>query len=227
MIPRIIPASSRVYYFYILFRPNGIPCYVGKGKGNRWLEHEKMGAKHPNIHLRNIILEAQKSGKELPKIKLRENLTEAEAFKLEKIFIKALGREKDGGCLVNSTNGGEGFSGLVFTSEHRAKMRAARRRRPHNSKEQNRSISLALKGKPKTPEHRAAAGLAQRGGTKKSGWWSTEEGRAKQRANNPGHTGHKHTQETKALIRAKTKAARARQAERDRVEGGSGLSAHL
>lgn len=207
------PKKPRVFYIYILFRLNGIPCYIGKGKGNRWLVHEsKHEYKCSNIHLRNIIKQAKKVGKGLPKIKLRENLTEDEALALEVIFIKAIGREKDGGPLVNATDGGDGVSGLVYTPKMREVVRQTRlgtTRRP----ESNLKTSITMKGVPKSPEHAANAGAAQRGKPKRFGWWSTEEGRAKQRVNNPGHTGHNHSDAARDLI----KAARARQTERDRA----------
>lgn len=212
--------SPRLFYIYILFRLNGIPCYVGKGKGNRWRVHEsKCEYKCTNINLRNIIKQAKAVGKELPKIKLRENLTEAKALELEVIFIKAIGRKKDGGPLVNATDGGDGVCGLVYTPEMREAVRIQRTgttRRP----ESNLKTSLKLKGVPKSPEHIANAAAGQRGKKKKSGWWSTEEGRAKQRANNPGHTGHTHSDA--AVI--KIKAARARQLERERARQAAAVS---
>src|SRR5260221_12283744 len=105
------------FYVYVIFRLNGIPCYVGKGRGDRWLVHEKRKIKD-NKHFDNIIKQAKKAGKELPKIKLRENLFESEAFDLEKIFIKAIGREIHGGPLVNLTDGGDGPAGQVISEKH-------------------------------------------------------------------------------------------------------------
>jgi hypothetical protein len=105
------------FYVYVLFRPDGRPCYVGKGKGKRWLRNERPN----NPHLRNIVRKAKQEGKELPRIKMRDGLTEAEAFELERIFIKAMGREPNG-PLVNLTDGGEGAANP--SPETRAKMRA-------------------------------------------------------------------------------------------------------
>lgn len=34
-------SDARVFYVYVLFDWRGIPRYVGKGKGNRWLDHER------------------------------------------------------------------------------------------------------------------------------------------------------------------------------------------
>lgn len=172
--------EAATFYVYILFRLNGIPCYVGKGKGGRWSRHQ---GRATNRHLANIIDQARASGRELPKVKAAEGLTEESAFQLERRLIGLIGRGGDG-PLVNFTDGGEGVSGYRHSIFQRTK------------------ISIALKGKPKAPEHAAAAGAAQRGSKKLTGWWSTEEGRAKQRANNRGHSGRKHSEETKAAIRA-------------------------
>jgi hypothetical protein len=190
------------FYIYLLSRPGGPELYVGKGKGNRWERHGGRG-RHPNRHLRNVIAKCKREGLEIERVKLAENLTEECAFELEKFFIKAIGREDLGmGPLVNLTDGGDGPSGYKMPPELRAHHSAVRTGVKHMP-EHNAAISAALTGRPKTPEHAAAAGAGQRGKSKKSGWWSTEEGRAKQRANNPGHTGKKHTPEARGKIKAK------------------------
>lgn len=49
---------------------------------------------------------------------LHENLTENEALDIEKRLITEYGRlDKDTGCLINLTDGGEGVSGLIYTLE--------------------------------------------------------------------------------------------------------------
>jgi hypothetical protein len=189
---------SATFYVYILFRLNGIPCYVGKGKGDRWVRHEGR-AKHKNKHLGSIIDQARAEDKELPKVKVAEGLTEENAFELERLLIGLMGRG-DEGPLVNLTDGGDGASGYKPSAELIRRQAEARKGKLHPPGS-NEKRSAALKGKPKSPEHAIAAGIAQRGGKKSSGWWSTEEGRAKQRANNRGHSGHKHSEETKARLR--------------------------
>lgn len=121
-----------IFYVYILFRPwDGTPCYVGKGKGRRWLAHENYGLRHPNERLARILTKAKRLGMEIPKIKLRENLSEAEAFTLEIIFIKAIGRDDQGtGPLVNFTDGGEGTSGLEQSAKD--KIRASKLGKPRS-----------------------------------------------------------------------------------------------
>lgn len=159
---------------------------------------------HENRHLASIIRQAQLAGAEIPKIKFREAMSEIEAFDLEKALIAAIGREVHGGPLVNLTDGGDGESGRVISAEQRAKLRVARLGKKHTL-EARAKISAAGLGQKPTAEQIEKNRAAQLGKPKKP--W-TEETRRKQRANNPGHTGHRHTNESKAKIRE----ARARQA---------------
>jgi len=130
------------YYVYVYFRLNGEPCYIGKGKEDRWLVHEK---RCTNKRLWRII---QKSGGELPKVIIRDCLTNDEAKEIEKAFIKALGRLDLGtGPLVNLTDGGEGENpseaqreairkartGCTTSAEARAKQREAKINDPENT----------------------------------------------------------------------------------------------
>lgn len=193
----MIPDAS--YYVYIYFRLDGTPCYVGKGKGGRWLHRGKWGRNKHFIHLHE---QAMALGKELPKIKIAENLSEDDALKFEATVIATIGREIDGGPLVNLSIGGErGPVGYKFTPEQREAHGAIRRGKKH-SPEWRAAIARGLAGKPKSHEHGIAVGLANRGKTKSSGWWSTEEGRDKQRSNNPRYGAiSPHSDETKLKIK--------------------------
>lgn len=169
------------FYVYVIFRPNGIPCYVGKGEGWRWSRHA--------TRARNPILFAiyQKAGGDLPIVRVRDGITEAEAFETEIALIAAIGR-KPNGPLVNLTDGGDGAKGLRHTPEFRAQVSARfkgkklspeaianavegrrrldamatpeeyRRLHPGNtgprSKEVRRKISLTHKAKGSTPPSR-------------------------------------------------------------------------
>lgn len=191
----------------MLFRLDGVPCYVGKGKGNRWVRHQGR-SKHCNKHLGSIIDQARRIGKELPRIKVAENLPEEEAFRLEKILIGMIGRGKFG-PLVNLTDGGDGLSGYMPSAElieRQAQTRRGRKLTP----QWKAKISASLKGRKMSPEHAEASRLGQLGSKKSSGWWSTTGGRKKQKENNPSRfkTGHRHSPETIEKIRA----ARFRQA---------------
>lgn len=111
--------EDRRFYIYVIFRPNGVPCYVGKGSGSRVDYHER-NKHHYNKHLRGIIAAAPNG---LPKVIVRSKMTEDEAFAAEVAWISAIGREAHGGPLVNLTDGGEGSSGYKLSGEALAKHR--------------------------------------------------------------------------------------------------------
>ena len=215
-----------VFYVYILFDLCGIPCYVGKGKDSRWLDHEREGEKHANRRLRKLVLEARAAGRALPKIKLIESVPEKTAFAYEIAFIAAIGRGAKG-PLFNQTDGGEGATGCEYSAEARAAISTAQKRRFERSEEREK-VSLCNKGKPLSVEARAAITTAMRnGGTARAveslrktlnvmapeerkekfgahniGRNRSPETAAKQKANNPGHKGHHHSEAAKEKIRA-------------------------
>jgi hypothetical protein len=64
----------------------------------------------------------QKNDWSLPVAKVREGLTNAEAIETEIALISAIGRKKNGGPLVNLTDGGDGLTGHTHSAEARVKM---------------------------------------------------------------------------------------------------------
>lgn len=151
------------FYVYIIFRSDGHPCYVGKGRGRRWLKHEWRST---NPHLANII---RLAGGTLPKVKVRENLTEVEAFETEVALITAIGREDNGGPLVNMSDGGEGPTGYKFSPELVEQIRIKNKgRQPWNlgksfDEETKKKMSAAKLGRPLSEEHKMAIAKANRG----------------------------------------------------------------
>lgn len=105
------------YYVYVYFRPDGSPCYVGKGRGRRWLVHL---TRCLNPHLAAIINNAEGI---IPIIKIRENLTNVQANEIEIALIKAIGRKCHGGPLVNQTDGGDGVAGRIMSTIERERRR--------------------------------------------------------------------------------------------------------
>ncbi len=176
-------SAPKTYYVYAYFRPDGSPCYVGKGTGGRWLEHLQNRSRR-NPRLVKIL---ERHGSQVTQAKLVENLTNEEASAIEAVLIRLVGRGRRG-PLVNMSDGGIGGSaGRIFTPATRAKMSAAmtlrmadpeaRRKiserhkgkkggigRPSHvwTPEQRADASRRMKGKRLTPEHRAniAAGVS-------------------------------------------------------------------
>jgi NUMOD3 motif len=140
------------FYVYIIFRLDGSPLYVGKGRGERWRRFDWSSRRNP--HFLRIVAQAKSFGRELPKLKIRDGLTESAAFEIERAFIAAIGREAHGGPLVNLTDGGEGRSGAILSAESRAKIAAAHRGRKL-SPEHRAAIGAGVKGKKKLDGHGA------------------------------------------------------------------------
>jgi hypothetical protein len=163
------------FYVYALFREDGTPFYIGKGRGDRIGDHEREARAGRKGHRWALIRKMQRAGIELPKCKLHEGLTNGTAQEYEIALIHAIGRGPHG-PLVNLTDGGEGNTGWDPGTETRAKMGAAARGRvPSVETRAKRSavrkgktrppetgerIAAALRGKAHTPERRAAMSAA-------------------------------------------------------------------
>lgn len=142
---------SRDYYIYVYFRPDGSPCYIGKGRGGRWKQH--LRCSH-NRRLQHIIT---KAGGDIPHLKLHVGLTHEQAAAYEVALIAAIGRAP-GGPLVNVSAGGEG--NLDPSAEVRARMSAAHRGKVRSAETRAR-IKAAQANR--SPEWRAKIAAASRG----------------------------------------------------------------
>lgn len=205
---------SAVFYVYILFDFAGVPRYVGKGKGNRWLEHEQRRDVRYNPFLRSLIKNARADGKELPKIKIRDGLREDAAFALEIALIKAIGRRDLGtGPLTNLHDGGVGLAGIrraVASDDTRAKQSAAKKGKKLTAAHKAKigagvRVTIAARDPERRNEVGAKISAAVKGKQKSRGWWSTLEGREKQRQNNHGNRTPR-SPEMRARISASVKA---------------------
>jgi NUMOD3 motif len=155
----------KLFYVYVMFRPDGRPCYVGKGKGNRYRQMYR----YYNPHLQRIIRDA---GGRLYSLKVVE-CSEPEALEYERMLIAALGRERFGGILVNDTDGGDGKSGWVPSEATRRRIGKSNTGKKM-SPEARAKMSASRKGKPKSAEWRAKIG--------RPGKVMSEESKAKMRA---------------------------------------------
>lgn len=154
---------NNIYYVYVMFRPNGHPCYVGKGQGKRYRQHfrPKDILNHVNKHLASII---RLAGGELPVVITRSGLSNEDAIVTERAMISAIGRKTTGGPLVNLTDGGEGNSGWNPTPEIRENQRKARLKFYADNPEaveRIRKWATGRKDKPETTERRRAAKIGK------------------------------------------------------------------
>jgi ribosomal protein S27E len=142
--------SEKQFYAYIHVKPTGVPFYVGKGHGTR---AHKFSIRNP--HHKNVVAKYGRSNILVKKI---ECSNEQIAFDLEAGLIKCL---KNMGCiLVNRTNGGEGSTGLVMSEEAKKQISVALTGRKGWAwtPETKAKVSIANKGKKRTPEQRAKMG---------------------------------------------------------------------
>jgi hypothetical protein len=139
--------ADTIYYVYALYRKDGVtPFYIGKGKGDRWMQHEE-NCKRGRSYKDNIIAQFKERGEIVPKVKLAEGLTNDEALSLEKHFIAEIGRIHEGGPLTNLTCGGDGLCDP--TPEVRSKI--------------SRSVSLVNQGRVVSNETRMKISASNRG----------------------------------------------------------------
>lgn len=148
------------FYVYVLFDWQGIPRYIGKGRGGRIRQHQT------DRRMKAFVAQTILLLGDVPSVKIRNGLTEHEAYSLEQIFIRAIGRYPDG-PLVNRTEKGSGpnseqvrrWHARKTPEERRAHMQAAivaSVASPKNNKNARQDrIKYALAAL--TPKHHQAA----------------------------------------------------------------------
>lgn len=144
-------STDRRFYVYIYTRHTkskygdvGTPYYIGKGTNKRAFKKGCTESTKVPKNKSNILIPFY-------------NLTEREAFQLEIDLIKGFGRvDMSTGVLRNQTNGGEGFSGVIHTKEHKEKIRNA-----HIANGMIRSVLCIETGNPFSSASDAATWLAE------------------------------------------------------------------
>lgn len=103
------------YYTYILYDGDtDEPFYVGKGSGDRWMEHlreaHKPISRQSNPMKCNKIREIERRSGSIGCIRIRMD-NEHDSFEYERMLILLYGRQCDGsGILTNISDGGQGGS---------------------------------------------------------------------------------------------------------------------
>ena len=198
--------NERVFYIYVHFRPDLTPFYVGKGKGDRCGQFWGRSQYHQRIvkkyGKKNIIIE-----------KVMCN-SEEEAFSRE---IETISRFRSQGFpLCNLTNGGEGPSGAVHSTETIEKMKESHAKvqtwqgRKHSG-ESKEKMSLAAKGRAVSEETKKKISEFHKGKQWSLGKKLTEEHKEKISVGLKGKRGggrpkgYKHSDESKIKLSAALK----------------------
>lgn len=167
--------KRRLFYVYILYRPDGRPFYVGKGQGKRIHSHEQFARMGYKARRYGIIRKIWREGGQVIKQKVFETYDENKAFAMERYLIASIGREN----LTNETDGGDGNYGFMMSAEQRVRLSQALKGRKH-SPEWYAKVQAAKIGKPRSgacrekiratltgrklpPEHVEAAAAGHRG----------------------------------------------------------------
>lgn len=174
--------DRRINYVYLVFRPNGVPLYVGKGSGDRWKRHAARAKS--NSHYANVLKQA---GSKLPIAIIAYGLTESEAFSLEKLFTSIIGIEANGGPLVNCGHGGRGGpTGIKRSKEWRAvrRLRAIELWRDETYRARMLRADRKRSGNwhPRTEAFKAVVSEKLKGNTHSLGRHQSVETRAKMKA---------------------------------------------
>jgi hypothetical protein len=117
------------FYVYILLDPRkGVltPFYVGKGSGQRVLNHFNPSSKRKsgNILKNSVLDKIRTAGLQPSYAIIQDQLTEIDAFRLERALVARFGRRNLGeGILTNLTDGGDGCSRVLVSEDTREKMR--------------------------------------------------------------------------------------------------------
>jgi len=152
------------FYTYIYYDPSrgNEPIYVGKGVGKRVWSHLYSKQKTPFVNRLQFMI---KNGNK-PTVGIYAGFDEELAHLVEMELISKFGRKDLGkGPLLNLTDGGEGQTGLIHTTETKRKMSESHLGIPR-SEDTKQKISKGNKNKPKSTEHRTNLSIANTGKTR-------------------------------------------------------------
>lgn len=166
--------GNSLFYTYIWRNADGVPFYIGKGKGKRAHNTKKRPKEFKEIY--------ERGGCFVEIVDYFIHESQAHAFEVE--LISLYGRRDMGGLLVNKTDGGEGTAGWSPSAETRAKIGKAllgNTRRlgiPHTAEVRDK-MSASLIGRPKSAETRFKMSVSSIGNTRCVGRILSDETRAK------------------------------------------------
>lgn len=191
-----------MYYIYILFRANGEPFYVGKGKGDRHKVSSKSSSHRS--HKNAVIRKTLEAIGEVPTVIAHYDLDEPTAFVYERTLIAAIGRHPLG-PLTNQTDGGEGISGFVQSAETKLKQSIKKIGNKNalgtvHSPERRAKEAACKIGNKHALGFKRSAEMNAKSSAALRAWNQTQEGKAKRREQADKRLGISPSAETRAKI---------------------------
>lgn len=158
------------FYVYALISSIDMqPFYIGKGKGNRCLDHLKETSTNTsNVHKFNKIQSILNADGEVIIVKIFNNLDNDTAYQIEELLIRMYGRKNDGGILTNIciSNIPPDITGLKRSEEVIQRMSNAQKGRII-SEEHRKNMSIAQQKrtdyKPLSDTHKEKLRIANTG----------------------------------------------------------------
>lgn len=126
-------------HFVYVYSANGIPFYVGKGKGKRDICH--LYSSQKGSCAKEIAILKNTTDAVITVHRVADNLSNDDALLLERQLIKKYGRINLGtGTLVNRTSGGQGNSGYIMSEAQKSLISKQFKGKKHSA-ERNRRKS--------------------------------------------------------------------------------------
>lgn len=163
---------EEIFYVYIFIDPrNGLPFYVGKGKGNRWKQHFWKSSLFKNTPKNSKLKKILSLGLEVIVHFYIIDVPEHIAYITEEALIQKYGRIDIGtGILTNCTSGGDGVRDVSEQVRKELSIRASQRRATEEQKaERSRRMKGSgnhMFGRSFSEEHRAKISEGNQGKTK-------------------------------------------------------------
>lgn len=166
-MPRTNKSLLPIFYVYIYLNPlkpgsynyqefkfDYEPFYVGEGHNRRMYGHiNEAFRSNKKSHKLNVIRKIYRNGFEPIIIKIKENMLNKEALDYEIYVIKTIGRKnKKLGPLTNLTDGGDGYSGKIYSEKELQKISNSNKlfwSKPENKEKHSKRLKEV---RQKTPE---------------------------------------------------------------------------